>query len=458
MSRDAMDLFSALWPMAMLLVALGFTGRSIRLPRRSQVAWLPWVVATIGLAIFAWKHWQLGVITSNELTHVFKPNRTWYSYLQEDPGNPGRLHRLFGLGLVPLGGLAGFRVLNMVVAVAAAGVLAASYRRISGGVASLFALLVLLEPTWMERMWEARAYAFFLAASVLALWCWTDANERGKEGRIGGFLAVTAIACIENPLCIVLTVAGLLVWCRRRGVASVSRSEWIALSSIVLMTVPMVLWALERHRSLSHQSDKAIWILMGVGAGVGAAATLRRLPSAATGELVLWASALVLAGLYLGFVPSVNRSVLFLFPWLGAALLVLLPADWRVQTAALCFVVYGLVPGQWKRLNRNLQITQNKAEGARSLHESWGQQQTAPVVFRPQWAAPEYLSSLVDLRFAPYSSLEDGPTPLPPMYAPSERGECTAGERGIAYIHGRQVCDCPVEMETKLWVAYACPE
>ena len=80
------------------------------------------------------------------------------------------------------------------------------------------------------------------------------------------------------------------------------------------------------------------------------------------------------------------------------------------------------------------------------------------MMFRPQWAAPEYFSSLVDLRFASTSSLDDGPVPLPPMYAVRERGDCGPGERGVAYVYGRKVCDCPVEMETKLWIAYACPE
>jgi hypothetical protein len=416
------------------------------------------LVATIGLGLFAWKHWELGVITSNELTHVFKPNRTWYSYLQADPGNPGRLHRLFGLGLVPLGGLAAFRVLNLVVAVAAAALLTSTYKRISGGLASVFALFVLLEPNWMDRMWEARAYAFFLGASVLALWCWTDAIERGKEGRIGGFLAATALACIENPLCIVLTGAGVLAWCRRRGFSSVSRAEWIALLSIVLMTVPLVLWALERHDSLSHISDRALWTIMGSGVGVGAAAALRRGSYAATGEMVAWGCAIVLVGLYAGLIPSVNRSVLFLLPWLGAAVLVLLPANWPTHVIAICAIGYGLIPGQNRRLKNNIGIIQDKIEGARTVHESWGQRQAGPVVFRPRWAAPEFLSSLVDLRFASYSSLEDGTTPLPAMYTTKEVGDCSPGERGIAYAHGRQTCDCPVEVETKLWIAYACPD
>jgi hypothetical protein len=307
-------------------------------------------------------------------------------------------------------------------------------------------------------MWEARAYAFFLGASVLALWCWTAANERDKEGRIGGFLAATALACIENPLCIVLTAAGLLAWCRRRGVSSVSKAEWAAVLSIVLMTAPMVIWALERHKSLSHQSDQGLWTLMFVGIGVGAASTLFRRPSAATGEFVVWACAFISVGLYAGLIPSVNRSVLFLLPWLGAAVLALLPANWPTHAIALCAIGYGLIPGQTQRLKSNIGITQDKIEGARTLHESWGQRQAGPVVFRPKWVAPEFLSSLVDLRFASYSYLEDGPTPLPVMYTTKEVGDCSPGERGIAYLHGRETCDCPVEMETKLWVAYACPD
>ena len=175
----------------------------------------------------------------------------------------------------------------------------------------------------------------------------------------------------------------------------------------------------------------------------------------------MWACAIILGGLYAGLVPQVNRSVLFLLPWLGAAGLTLLPANRLVQTSVFGLMAYGLATGsngQWLRVKKDIWLAQDKVEGARTLHETWGLKQAAPVMFRPQWAAPEYLSSLVDLRFASTSSLDDGPVPLPPMYAVREGGECGPGERGVAYVHGRQVCDCPVEAETKRWIAYACPE
>ena len=171
-----------------------------------------------------------------------------------------------------------------------------------------------------------------------------------------------------------------------------------------------------------------------------------------------WICVIVLAGLYMGWVPSVNRSVLFILPWLGAAVLALLPTNWLIRAIILCVIGYALIPKQIRRLKSTIRITQDKLEGARTLHESWGQQQAGPVVFRPHWSAPDFLSSLVNLRFAPYSSLEDGPTPLPVMYAIKKGGDCSPGERGISFLHGRQPCDCPVEAETKLWTAYACPE
>jgi hypothetical protein len=358
--------------------------------------------------------------------------------------------------ILPINGLAGLRVFNWLAASVAAALLMKAGQRTAGWVGGCCALFVALEPHWLHQIWEARAYAFFLAVNIWALWQTVRLADDEDSAGLGGVVAAVAVASIENPLS-VLILAGLLpATLRRRGWAAVTRSTWAAVALVGLMVGPLAYKAVTAHQNLSHFRNENILEITAIIAVLMLPGFFRRTSRGLVAETTFLLCLGLLGALVTEVIPVANRTLLFLYPWALIGLLTQIPSGhWAIRWGLLAGLVLNL-NFQYRDWHRMFQSPRMTAENGRVMHEEIEKLRPEEVRFRPRWTRPTFVSSFFDLRAIKQQPLEAFPD-FPQRYSNPEEAECAPGEVGVRWNQRGEDCDCPIILSASPWDLYRCP-
>jgi len=451
-----MDVASSFSMLGLIVLLLG--GR-LRLPHRSEVPLLPSVLALLLVWIFHWHGWDLGLVASDEVAHFLADDWSFPMYVRSDPGMPSRLYLTFAWFLLPWQGLAGIRLMNLVLASLSTVLFLAACRRAQGRWGAWSAFALLLYYPWLRYGWEARAYPIFLLAVCLALWqAVKDIDTQEGAPPLDGLVLCLAFASFENPVCALLAIAAVLAKVRRCGWLSISRRSWHAMTLLLLMVFPLVIRAVGAHQVDMHADgasvNPSLLVLLAMTVpGLWTGGRRGWLAETSAGAVVLLA-----VGMLTGAVPGDDRVMLFVLPWCMVTLLLWVRTEWWSRSywlpTALAVVLFSHVD----QLVYQVKSRAHNVDSARSVYAQLTKMGADRVRFVPNHTRTSFLSASFDLRHIQHRYFAQHHASIPPGYRSKERPECSAGEFVVEWRRDSPTCDCPVVVHAFPWRAYHCSE
>jgi hypothetical protein len=448
-----MPFIDAIFPLIGIAGTLFVHRRHLRLEARADVRWAAWGAA-VGLVLAAFGAlWWIGTITADEWSSLPRIDQSALHYLVDDPGLPSRLHRTLEWPIFTTLGLQGIRPVHGLLYCAAALLLIATGSRTAGGIGVVVAFSVLFGHTFLERMWESRAYATMLLGCCWALSMATMPAKRftSPETRLVAVLLPLSLASLDNPLCWTLALGYLLSAWRRGelGRASVLTFGWVCITLL-----PLAWGALDAHQA-RPQSVRWISLLGALVWLVPLLWTIRQHEDSRVAEATTIALICAAVLVALGILADSGKTFLFLAPWLWMSVLPLVPSAPRARRWVCWLVVLFVLLPSIGGSTHSVYARFIEAQSARSIDQRLHDAGVDEVLFAPAWRAEAFVSAVISLRDAKRRvwTVTAG---IPRRYLSRGAARCTAGEVGVVHIDADLVCDCPALSQAGPWRAHRC--
>ena len=458
LSRPTVWMVDVAWPFGLLLVLVGLLWRRVHLPSWKDIPKVSTAVAICGLWALYWTAFQFGQITSDECVSLASDSTDLIKYIRGDSGLPSRLYRTLSWFVVPLGGLAILHAFSVLMSTLSTVLLTSAGYRLAGTVGAFGTFLLLTYEPWLRYNWYARSYSLFLAFSCLALWQATRNVSRDEPPELGGMLLATAVACMENPICILVALAAIVAKVRRYGIGSVPGRSWAALMLMIGACGPMVFKAISMHGNLAHQVRSETYTVLIIAGFVVLPGVLRRGRRGWISETALLTIVAVGVATGLELIPVHERAFLFSLPWVVGGVLA------SIRTHKIWQVVLAIVVGSVGLsenaglLSKRLHQATVLADDARSTDAYLESVSATAVHFEPRHVRYRLTSFVADLRVLKTCD-EGGHAPdLPDRYRTDDKPQCSAGEHTVTWNRKTPSCDCPMVAEYGAWRTFYCSD